>query len=62
MKLPDPSPISPDELARLALARFVAIDCETTGVDPVRGRIIELGAVRFEGGGRGGPLQRAGWD
>lgn len=50
MKLPDPSPISPDELARLALARFVAIDCETTGVDPVRGRVIELGAVRFEGG------------
>jgi len=50
VKLPAPSPITPEELARLALARFVAIDVETTGIDPAKGNVIELGAVRFEGG------------
>lgn len=50
MNLPAPSPITPEELARLALSRFVAFDTETTGTDPAKGRIIELGAVRFEGG------------
>ena len=30
--------------------RFVAIDTETTGLDPVSGEIIELGAVRFING------------
>ncbi|MFH0883530.1 MAG: exonuclease domain-containing protein, partial [bacterium] len=48
--IPDPSSISPPELARLGLARFVALDFETTGLDPKVNRIIELGAVRFEGG------------
>ncbi len=48
--LPQSSAISPSELARLGLARFVALDFETTGLDPKVSRIIELGAVRFEGG------------
>ena len=33
--------------------RFVAIDLETTGVDPERDRIIEIGAVRFGEGEEG---------
>ncbi len=32
-------------------SRFVAIDIETTGLDPSDSEIIELGAVRFVGGG-----------
>lgn len=49
-RLPAESPLTPPELARLGLARFVALDFETTGLDPRFERIIELGAVRFEGG------------
>ncbi|MBS1262556.1 MAG: putative ATP-dependent helicase DinG [Calditrichaeota bacterium] len=48
--LPAPSALSSEELARLGLNRFVAFDVETTGLDARSGRIIELGAVRFEGG------------
>lgn len=32
------------------LDSFVAFDLETTGTDPRRDRVIEVGAVRFEGG------------
>ncbi len=32
------------------LASFAAFDVETTGVDPERDRVIQLGAVRLEGG------------
>jgi DNA polymerase-3 subunit alpha (Gram-positive type) len=35
---------------RLAGASFVVVDVETTGLNPRRDAIIELGAVRFEGG------------
>jgi ATP-dependent DNA helicase DinG len=34
----------------MGLLSFVAIDLETTGADPGLDRIIEIGAVRFEGG------------
>lgn len=34
----------------MSLTRFTAIDLETTGLDPKRDRIIEIGAVRFENG------------
>ncbi len=37
-------------LEALGLTRFVAVDVETTGLDPTRERIIEVGAVRFEAG------------
>lgn len=37
-------------LSRLALDRFVALDVETTGLDPNIDRIIEIGAVRFVNG------------
>jgi len=42
--------LTPQELARLGLSKFVAFDTETTGLDPANCRVIELGAVRFEGG------------
>ncbi len=42
--------MTPEELARLGLSRFVAIDLETTGGDPSTCRALELGAVRFVGG------------
>lgn len=32
------------------MERFVAIDLETTGLDPTKDSIIEIGAVRFENG------------
>ncbi len=50
MNLPDPSPLSPAELSRLNLHRFVALDLETTGLDPRSCRALEFGAVLFEGG------------
>lgn len=50
LRLPDASPLAPPELARLGLSRFVAFDCETTGLDARNDRVIELGAVLFEGG------------
>ncbi|NQS98353.1 MAG: DEAD/DEAH box helicase family protein [candidate division Zixibacteria bacterium] len=37
-------------MKRLGLDRFVAIDLETTGLDPQSERIIEVGAVRFVDG------------
>ena len=30
--------------------RFVAVDIETTGLDPKRDRIVEIGAVRIREG------------
>lgn len=50
LKLPEASYITPEEFATLGLNRFVVIDFETTGVDPKKDYIIELGAVRYEGG------------
>lgn len=32
------------------MERFIALDLETTGLDPARDTIIEIGAVRFENG------------
>lgn len=34
----------------MGLLSFVAIDVETTGMDPTTDRIIEIGAIRFENG------------
>lgn len=38
---------------RLQEVRFLVIDTETTGVDVTQDRVVELGAVYFEGGRRG---------
>ncbi len=43
-------PLPPDLLNTLELSRFVAFDVETTGLNPQKELIIEVGAVRFEGG------------
>ena len=37
-------------LSQIGLRSFVALDLETTGLDPQRERIIEIGAVRFVDG------------
>ena len=50
LSLPEPAPLTPEELARLGLADFVAFDTETTGLDAKSCRMIEFGAVRFVGG------------
>ena len=34
----------------IAVDNYVVVDLETTGVSPARDRIIEIGAVRVEGG------------
>ena len=39
-----------DLLKKLNLSTFVAIDFETTGLDPYHDRIIEIAAIRFENG------------
>lgn len=39
-----------DIFGQLELSRFVALDLETTGLDPTVHGIIEIGAVRFENG------------
>lgn len=39
--------LPPDLLESVGLSRFVAFDVETTGLDPARERMIEVGAVRF---------------
>jgi len=43
-------PEHPLWLADLGLSTYVAIDLETTGLDPDRDQIIEVGAVRFING------------
>ena len=35
---------------------FVAFDVETTGLDPLEEKIVEIGAVRFDGGKPGGGM------
>ena len=39
-----------DLLKKLNLSTFVAIDFETTGLDPYHDRIIEIAAIRFKNG------------
>jgi DNA polymerase-3 subunit epsilon len=40
----------PDLAAPSMLGRWVVADCETSGLDPRRDRLLALGAVRVEGG------------
>ena len=43
--------VSPDEISDLGvLGRFIAFDTETTGLDPDKDRIVEIGVVAFEHG------------
>ena len=42
--LPEP------DLAAPSTRRWVVVDCETSGLDPRRDRLLALGAVRIEGG------------
>ena len=43
--------VSPDEISDLGVpGRFIAFDTETTGLDPDKDCIVELGAVVFEHG------------
>ncbi|MCB2211652.1 DEAD/DEAH box helicase [bacterium] len=58
LNLPDPSPLTPQELARLGLATFVSFDVETTGLDFKTCRVIEVGAVKFEGGAEAARFSR----
>ena len=48
-------PRSPDDPATGGGGEYVAVDLETTGLDPAADRIIEIGAVRF---GAEGPRER----
>ncbi|RMG66587.1 MAG: DEAD/DEAH box helicase, partial [Calditrichaeota bacterium] len=48
--------LSPEILAELGLDRFVALDLETTGLDPEAEEIIEFGGVLFENGREAGSL------
>ena len=48
-------PRSPDDPATGGGDEYVAVDLETTGLDPAADRIIEIGAVRF---GAEGPRER----
>lgn len=41
--------LNPDKCRELA-ARYIAFDTETTGLDPEKDRIVELGVVLFENG------------
>jgi DNA polymerase-3 subunit alpha (Gram-positive type) len=45
-----PSLVKNADARRLSSAAFVVLDVETTGLYPARDAIIELGAVRYEGG------------
>ncbi len=51
-KTPETDPVEPEVQDRIIpdFKRFVAIDIETTGLDPAEGEIIELGAVQFVNG------------
>lgn len=47
----DPStPVPPQNRTAITNVTFVAFDTETTGFDPVKDRVVEIGAVKFRGG------------
>ena len=40
----------PDDTTAVADVRFVVLDCETTGLDPARDRIVTMGAITVQAG------------
>jgi len=47
-----PDPTAPPDSTPLALLPATVLDCETTGLDPARDRVVSLAALRFAGSAR----------
>jgi DNA polymerase III epsilon subunit family exonuclease len=46
----EPASPAPGSRTPITNVTFVALDTETTGFDPVKDRVVEIGAVKFKGG------------